>query len=376
MVTGLCAGIARRYGYDVTLVRALAVIAALSAGVGLVAYLGISAVTPTENSDAVPLDRYWPAWRRLDQTNLWLLLAVAAMVFSMTLGQLSPIGWGPVLLIAIGWLIAKRTPSLFARRTASVPSNSPAPTSMPAPEGAPMLAAGASPATWQVYQAPRPTGPEPAAPPQPSRPEITPRRGRGGVRVLTWTTLAIALLTWLIVFNNTPGPKRLLLASSCALAVVALGLLVGARIGRSALLILAGIGLSLMIALPPVVTRLPAPTEALTAAYQQADDLPADTVVVASSEATLDFSELALASDDTVRVEATAASVRIVVPRQTRLVLTVNSTASVVSLLDDAKVAIDEEFTWTNTPAAAGAAGPTLTVDLVAKGAVVEVTSK
>lgn len=53
MLGGVCAGIAQRLGYDVTLVRLIAVLLALSGGVGVVAYALLWIVLPVQGATGV-----------------------------------------------------------------------------------------------------------------------------------------------------------------------------------------------------------------------------------------------------------------------------------------------------------------------------------
>ena len=52
MISGVCAGIARKWNLDVTLVRVVAVVATLASGVGFAAYIAAWLLTPADDSPA------------------------------------------------------------------------------------------------------------------------------------------------------------------------------------------------------------------------------------------------------------------------------------------------------------------------------------
>lgn len=65
MVAGVCAGLARRYNWDVNLVRLLWVVAALSASIGFWLYIVAWIVFPEEGSNARGGDTFM---RNIDNT--------------------------------------------------------------------------------------------------------------------------------------------------------------------------------------------------------------------------------------------------------------------------------------------------------------------
>ena len=115
MVAGVCAGLAERYGLDLTLVRILTVVAAVVSGVGVAAYIAAWLLTPSTDAPA-PLHsdsavvrrmsaRAGGVARRLPAILLVLLIVIAgtALVHSAWIGiPFGLVGLVVVLALLVG----------------------------------------------------------------------------------------------------------------------------------------------------------------------------------------------------------------------------------------------------------------------------------
>lgn len=383
VLSGLCGGIAARSGVDVLLVRALAVLLGISAGFGVILYAGLSMMSPAKGTDDAPLDKYWPEWRRFSDKTLGLGLLALSLTFAIIFGKASPFGWLPAVILFVGWRMAARVDrkQFEAAQRARHPQ--------PLPPGvvwAPPAAATANPtpqpgtlmpqpvAQWQVYGQPnvalaptlidRPTAQGSTALTTDQHKVVKTRKWTK--RVLVWGTLLGATTAWSIA--GSFGGE--LLAYSAALLVVALGLLIGAKLGRSILLILAGIGLSIgLVTATPQMDQLRLAGQA-NYPFASAADLP-DVLDVTATKAAIDLSTLELDDSQQLTIQATAAEVTIMAPDPTkvRLVVEADSQAGSVTLPDSYHSGF-ETVTWESGVASQL---PTLTIAVEAVASSIEV---
>lgn len=103
-VTGLCGGIARRWGVDPLLVRVGCVLLALSGGVGIVLYAAGWLLIPVEEQDKRPVDDLFGGQAARWSNQTWVAIVVVACVAAFVLlGSLMPFGLGPAVILAVVW---------------------------------------------------------------------------------------------------------------------------------------------------------------------------------------------------------------------------------------------------------------------------------
>ncbi len=294
MLGGVAGGIAHTYGFDPALVRiAIVVVAAVTLGTGVLAYIVAWLVIPEADADEPVLSGAVrdPRAKRLDH-RLWIgfaLVAAGAIALfdNLHVAPIARIGWPLLLIVAGAAVLLLRDRDAVAPAAPSVPPVPPAPAPPPpgfargawAPSapGAPPGDPGASTATDAVAETEdavsdtddagsgATTGPASpfaggiggpgdtvsAYPPGPAWPiGPPPRPGRPRERSLlgrlTWSALLIvAGVAWLLAATGAASvDARFVLAVE--LGVVGVSLLVGTWLGRARGLIAIGIVLALV----------------------------------------------------------------------------------------------------------------------------------
>ena len=104
MIAGVCAGVARRWNLDVTLVRIVTVALALISGVGLALYLAAWLLTPSDDGRAAPLRPGGRGTRWASRLPGLLLIVVAALI---VVGAFHALWWGaPAGLLVVALIVA------------------------------------------------------------------------------------------------------------------------------------------------------------------------------------------------------------------------------------------------------------------------------
>jgi phage shock protein PspC (stress-responsive transcriptional regulator) len=206
LISGVCTGVARHLGIDVTIVRLVTVVLAFIGGAGLLAYLAMLALVPEEGTEQ-PLIRTG----RLDDDDRAPLI-IGALVLAAVVCGAGPLPWGPwhgggwVVVLAVGGFLAWYTLRRDRRRDEDVA----------APSGPPSATAVLDPQATAVTE---PLHPGSMPPPPHGRP---PRRPGGG-RIVTGIILlafgAVGLVGALVDVD---------LAWDTGLAIVVLGIGAGA----------------------------------------------------------------------------------------------------------------------------------------------------
>ncbi len=232
VVAGVCAGVARRWGVDPTLVRVLTVVLALFGGVGLVLYALGWLLLPDDVHGRSVGERALRGGGPDAASTVLLALGLVLVIGVVGAGLLRD-AWFPIVVLAVVLLLA-----------AAVLSRRPAEGVAPAPPG--------PPAPWAV-PAGTPAGlpPEGVLPPQ----APAPPRPRSVLGLLTVSVAALA--TGLLALADVAGasvPASAYLA--LPLAVVGAGLVAGAWWGRSRALVALGVVLTLLLAAVAVVERV------------------------------------------------------------------------------------------------------------------------
>jgi phage shock protein PspC (stress-responsive transcriptional regulator) len=308
---GVCGGLGRWTNVDPVIYRIGFVVAAFFGGLGLIAYGVLWLVVPVE-------DETTAMWQqgsagRGDPSIAWPILAIIAGV--TVGGSWAWAGPGPswvlvVATIVVGAVLLQRSRGGAAAFAASPPGAAPE-NSSSASSGAPSSGYSSSGYSSSGYGASAgygsssgygPTEPIPpygaSPPPPPARRE---RSILGGLTVSVALIAVGLLISWGFWVDDPVDAQT---AVSVGLAVVGLGLLVGALVGRSRGLIVLGVILSLVV--------LTAGLSDLTfrGGVGERDWHPTSVATIASpyelsvGEGRLDLTDVAPAAGDTVEVSA------------------------------------------------------------------------
>jgi phage shock protein PspC (stress-responsive transcriptional regulator) len=310
MIAGVCSGLADYTGIDPIIFRLIFVALVFAGGTGLLLYGLAWIFVPEVGSSRAHgrdlLDRF--------ETTPWLGAALLIVGGAILLGQIhvfsSAIRWGVALLI-LGALLFRERQSRQDRGPRPRPAV-PATPGYPSPgyaSPAPAPATAADAGTTAVLP------PAAVAAPRPPRERSA----------LGWYTVAVALMALgIAALLDASDAIHLTLVQYLAvpLAVIGAGLIVGAWLGRSRLLIFLGILLVPFVLVASVIhVPLTGGTGTFTYRPQRAGDIPA-AYHIAAGELTLDLSRLALASG-TTNVTATvgAGQLRVLVPLRVPLTI-------------------------------------------------------
>jgi phage shock protein PspC (stress-responsive transcriptional regulator) len=359
VVAGVCAGVARRWGVDPTLVRVLTVVLALFAGVGVVLYALGWLLLPDDTGRRSVGERAVRGGGPDATSTVLLALGLVLVVLVVGAGLLRD-SWFPLVVLAVVVLLAaavlsrrpgpggppagtEPTPYPYATTTYADPASSgPAHASGPAHPGAPGPAAPAdtlvSPEAsgyvatsdpaypsgyrpsygWDAgYATP---GAVPAAPPRP--------RSVLGLLTLSVAAVAVGVLALVDLAGASVAASAYL---ALPLAVVGLGLVVGGWRGRARGLVAAGVVLALLLAAVSVVEA--------AAASDRWDEAFADRVVAPTSAAGLDGRVVEQGVGD-LTYDLSGVSLP---AGETDLTLRVGAGSLTVVVPDDATVELDAE---------------------------------
>ncbi len=277
-VGGVAGGLGRHLDVDPTVVRVALVVLAFFGGAGLLLYVAIWLLVPEDGSERATIDLG-------GEVAKVLVIGAAVVAALVVLG----VPWGgsgwpwvpwPLLVVAalVVWLATRR------REDRAAPPPPPAP---PAPAVAD--AAPAAPAA-PVGGWPQPPAPPTWTPPPPPRPRRT------GL-VLFWPTLAaVVLAVGVLGLVDVSYAVPVSAYAALTLAVIGLGLLVGAFVGRPggliALGLVAGLGLAATSAADSVDAFGPYRQQVLTPTSTAPIDARDGTYLVDSGDFTLDLTQL------------------------------------------------------------------------------------
>ncbi len=249
VIDGVASGIACHLGVDPLLVRLGFVALVFAGGFGLIAYLACVVAVPDPETADRAATRSASATRARDRRGpeFWVgigLLAFGVLLLANRFGMLEPGFVWPLALIAAGVL-------LFQRRASSDPEHRTPEVHRPAPDTEPP-ATPPSPSPWEhTMPTAAPTTPSPTSSP-PTPPGSPATASHGGWRPperptpgspLGKITLAVALIAVGVTILGQRADlvdAALVVVPSVALAVLGLGLVVGAFVGRARWLIMAG----------------------------------------------------------------------------------------------------------------------------------------
>jgi phage shock protein PspC (stress-responsive transcriptional regulator) len=305
MLAGVCSGLGDYTGLDPILFRIIFVALAFAGGSGLLLYALAWIFVPETGAHTTRandlLGRFEPA--------PWLGIALLIIGGCLLLGQVGlfsgPIRWGIALLV-LGFVLFRDHDSHPDR--GARPPEPPSPAYSPAYSPGSRVA-GADASTTAILPPTQPPA-EPAAVAAPRPP-----RERSA---LGWYTIAATLLALgVAALLDASNVLSLTLVQYLALplAVIGIGLIVGAWLGRSRLLILLGI-LLIPFVLAASLIHVPLTGNAGTFIYrpQSAADVPG-TYHIAAGDLTLDLRRFALTPGiNNFTATVGAGQVRVVVP--------------------------------------------------------------
>ncbi len=368
VLTGVCAGLARRWGVDANLLRIALIILSFATGLGLVLYgvgylvLPADDTTPSPVRRALPFTRDWPM-----PALVITLTAVGFLAFGL-LGGWSGIGVLPVL-VALGiWYAA-------SRRQAGRPAISPDPTPFERAAEAWRIRliehqanSGAALSTFSPAPLPSP------APAIDAPAELVRRRPRNR---LWWLALALMAIGCTVV-GATPMLGGYYLAGLDYLAVILISLgitlLIATWRGRPRLMGLA----TVLVMIATLITWGAQSTSpdfriaAETRPFASATELPS-TLTATVGELDLDFSELTLTQDTTIEVGLGAGDIAVRLPDTVNAVVTWDVSVGAVSLpTGEDHAGTSLTGTMENTVAADA---PTLTIAVTLRAGSLGVTS-
>lgn len=353
-VAGVCVGIARRIDVDPLLVRALAVVLALSAGAGVVAYAAAWLLMPDESGTSVA-DRHLPG---LARRRTGTIVAVILTVYLFTLPlwtSITPFGVGPLVVIGVLAWMAKRT---MTRASAQSPV---APAAVKAPPGT----LQGSP----TFQSAPASAPVPRFDPYQAAPTVSggPARPPGRPHRSWWLTLAMVMTASAVavVGASVPVHRPLLLALASALGVIGVFELVGTLTRRPHLGPLFGIVVAVSLAATALTPVLDLPTrvvtgQSATSIWDDASDL-GNGVTMAGTSARIDASDLKLNQDARTTVAVLGADVDLVTPADANIVVTTDIRGGSVIAPEGGQLRSGQTATWQQDRAGDE---PTLTVHL------------
>lgn len=290
-ISGLSVAVAEWLQVDVLLVRTLFVVTALSAGVGLVAYLLGWLLTRDAQNTVAPLDKLSTRWRRLSPRLVISWALIIGALICLSIGNSLAAGWAPFTLLDAGWV-----PTIIITLTIW--------TGIQVRSRALVRGQVLPPAATAITPPPRSTAP------------------------LTILTLCVAVLAGGLVWDLLPGDIVLPLAAM--LAVIGCGLVILAWRGRALALTIIGsvLALCLIVSLP--LSQL---ERQVTLRYATQDDLV--NTEFSDQEIQLDISQVEVTTPATWTVQLTGSTTEMHFGASQNLAVTVDYTDSMVEFPGD-----------------------------------------
>lgn len=259
-LAGVCAAVGRATNTDPVLWRVIFAVLAFVGGVGLLAYLVGWLLIPAEGDTASPVEALVGRGRSSMSGALTVILAILAL---LVLGGVFDHSLRPALIIvalAVGavLLLTRNRPPWQPQHAVPTPGAPHAGPGTPPPAGTAYqtaTGAGYQPPAGRGYQPPfAPHGPYAAPPPPPPVPPRPPREHSALGRL----TLSLVLLVLGVLGVLDVAGRSIPAAAypAAALAVVGLGLVVGAWLGRARWLIAIGAVLLLALAGTAAASRV------------------------------------------------------------------------------------------------------------------------
>lgn len=315
---GVCEGLGRRFGIDPLLVRVAAVLAMVSAGIGIALYGFCALWMPREDETESIVERHLPHARDWAWQRVTLGIGIACILSMSVFGSLSPTGPMPLVVLAIVvWWGSRRRRRMRAVRAAS--------------DATPLSDFDAASQAWvarlgEVYLGHEQLA---AAPPRPVRtptPAQRPPVGASRAPVPTGrrrastafglAALGAATVAGIAAGLLAPGVRpALLLPASVALAVLSACLVVGAFSRRPRFAVTGALVASLLLVHSLVGPFLTPQGPAGTTRFDAAQPPPsAMTIRMRSSELDLSAVQVPPGTERVLTLTVRAADVRVVMP--------------------------------------------------------------
>ena len=356
-VAGVCGGLAAYLGIDSLILRVVVVVLTVFGGSGILLYIAGWLLLPDEGQQHSEVDRIIGRDRsRGPSVGAVVAAVVLLLIVAGSLGLGAAVGghwWGgpdlwPLIvvggIIALIWYVRRDTPAplVWAAPAAQAQAQppyapqgsytpytpqpphapvSPAPATMSGPDAptlvdVPVGAGAIGPPSYPWTAPPGPAVP----PPVPPRAE----RERSVLGAVTWWVGLVAAGVMLLLDRTGTWQLHPVIFFAVLLAVVGLGLVVGAFAGRSHGLIVLGVGLSVVTALVSAVPAVGAGrTGTVSWAPASLSAVPTDGYSLAAGKATLDLSGTALDTGPGGEVQAQlgAGKLVVIVPSDVRVAL-------------------------------------------------------
>ncbi len=350
---GVCTGLARHWDIDPLLVRALTVLLALSMGVGVVLYAAAWLLMPAPDGPSIASQRF-PRVTRMKPWQVGGILVVAWSLALPVLTHVTPFGLGPVVVLAVAYVLVRRS----RRVQAAIPA-------VPSPAPAEPFAASGQAVDYTVPEQFDPY--RPAAEPVRVRacaPQARSRKSWPLTAVMVALSGLAAMIGYLL-----PVPHPLVLSLSLALGVVALLQLVGIWARRPHLGVLFGILLAIGLAGAVAVPRLGVPAQITSGSsasmvWGEAEDLPGRGITLAGTDATVDASGLTLSRNETTTLAVVGSDATIILPRSTNVTVVADLTGGSLTRPDRTTLSDSGTTRWARTDSP-GAATWTLHIKVV-----------
>lgn len=300
LVSGLSVALARRWGVDPLLVRIGFVGLAFSGGLGIIAYLWLTAITPREDL-AAPVERHWPAFARWDTGTQVMVIGATSVLAVILLASSVGVAWGTTAAAILLLVLLHRRPGDDTLAPAALHSAPPAPSGVPS-TGLPME----SVAAWRAHLAPYTGTPDATSPAlRDAVPTPAPRPSPSWWGALAVLALGAAGSLPAVALGWSPTPAWALVGSTLAMG---LGLTLWGLVARRRI-----------PAFVLVAALVSAGATAGTALLLQPDDVTTPVTDVAvhrfvAEDATLDLTALDSSVPATIDIEATASSLRVILP--------------------------------------------------------------
>lgn len=315
VITGVCAGLARRWGVDANLLRIALIILSFASGLGLVLYGVGYLVLPASDNAPAPVRRLLPFTRDWPMPALVLTLTAVGFLAFGVLGGWSGVGLLPVL-VALGiWYAASR------RSGRSTTAPDPTPFERAAEAWRLRLLEHQSGSGALAIPAPAAASYLPAVPPSPAPSELARRPKRRNNR-LWWLALGLMAVGCVVVALLAPqGPGQHIAGLDyLAVVLISLGftLALGTWLGRPRLM---GLATVLVMIATGITWAAQSPATSVVGvadtryAFTSADDLP-ETLSVTAGSLDLDLSDLALTRDATLDVDLRAGDLIVRLPEK------------------------------------------------------------
>jgi phage shock protein PspC (stress-responsive transcriptional regulator) len=350
IIAGVCGGVARRLNLDPVLVRVVFAVATLITGVGVVVYVLGWLLMPEEDTDSSLIERALGRRRSRGRGTALVLSVLLILVAAAMTGALLGGDWGGlvlVLLIIAGimwWLRRDRAAQPDMSSFFQQPSQprSAADSTMTGPQSATPASPGSPSATTQPLPWGQPAASTPNEPPGYSAPvwpsQPPPPQPRQRSPLFRFVISGLLVLLGGLALADVAGAS---IAAgwyvASALALVGLGLLVGAWYGRSRGLIV--LGVILAFALPVAaaidqVTQFRGPSGRVVV---EADSIAEGTGSYdhGAGEVIYELSQLDFTGrDEHLNIDLGAGSVQVIVPAEVDLEVDANVGLGDLRILD------------------------------------------